>query len=90
MYKIHFEYGLSVKKNRGKKSSIIEVKVPIYKQFQEWFIEPKKQLTGKRQPPTSHIVGDPNSMLRILSVETLENHPSLAPLLARLILAVFR
>ena len=48
MYKIHFEYGLLVKKNRGKKSSIIEVKVPIYKQFQEWFIEPKKQLTGKR------------------------------------------
>jgi hypothetical protein len=29
-------------------------------------------------------------MLRILSVETLENHPYLMPQMARLILAVFR
>jgi len=66
------------------------VKVPVFKQYQEWFIEPKKQLTGKKQPSMSGIVGDPNSMLRILSVETLENHPSLAPQMARLIIAVFR
>lgn len=36
-----FEYGLQVRKINGKKSSISEVKVPVFKQFQDWVLDPK-------------------------------------------------
>jgi hypothetical protein len=94
-----FEFGLQVRKINGKKSSIVEVKVPVFKQLQDWIIDPKiAEKPPQKTPsymrhktpirPKAH--SDPNSVLRIICSEVLETHPSLTPLVARLLLAIFR
>lgn len=41
LYRNAFEFGLQVKQ-KGRKNSIVEVRVPVFQQLQDWFIEPKK------------------------------------------------
>lgn len=41
LYNISYEYGIKVKQLKNKKNQIVQVKIPIFRQFQDWFIQPK-------------------------------------------------
>ena len=53
LYKNAFEFGLQVKKVRGtKKSMVVDVRVPVFKNMQDWFVQPKKAVLKSTEVPS--------------------------------------